>query len=240
MAITMYQTADEGAQHRGAREPESVRAHAVDHQRRCPHGKPGWPDTSTLELTPECVRRGCRIGYVLTFFAGRVLSIGEHNRYHDSDFFAMVWTDGGPKKIEYASTRGWSYFNGAKTDATPEVLKAYGVWQEDQRRLAVAAKQRRDEQRAKIRAAMPAFGQTWQVESKRSKVPYGTLVDICDDPQLSGYAPPLQRSETPEERYQQCPSNFRVRIRVPLGDQAWVSCSVLRPWQPLALRGARP
>lgn len=60
-------------------------------------------------------------------YAGTVLATYERNGYNDSDFYAIVWTGDDFKHIEYASTRGWTYHNGAKVDATPEVIAAAEV-----------------------------------------------------------------------------------------------------------------
>jgi hypothetical protein len=67
-----------------------------------------------------------------TSHVGLVLDIGEHNHYHDSDFYAVVWNPekGMPEHMEYATTRGWTYPNSADIDATPETLAAYGAWRE--------------------------------------------------------------------------------------------------------------
>jgi hypothetical protein len=67
------------------------------------------------------------VGYHDVTYAGAVLATGEINGYDDSDFTATVWDEdsGTVKTIVYASTRGWTYLNGASVDATPEVrLKA--------------------------------------------------------------------------------------------------------------------
>lgn len=69
---------------------------------------PGWPDV---------------VGYSVVTYKGAVLNTGEYNGYDDSDFYADVWDDeaGVVKRITYATTRGWTYLNGASVDATPEV-----------------------------------------------------------------------------------------------------------------------
>jgi hypothetical protein len=55
-------------------------------------------------------------------FEGRVLQTYERNGYDDSDFVAIVFAeDNRFKHVEYASTRGWSYPNSARVDATDEV-----------------------------------------------------------------------------------------------------------------------
>lgn len=68
--------------------------------------------------------KGC--GDPLKSYEGAVLYTYERNGYDDSDFYAIVWDAEaeGFKHICYASTRGWTYHNGAKVDATPEVIAA--------------------------------------------------------------------------------------------------------------------
>ena len=73
-------------------------------------GKPvaGWPDV---------------VGYHEVTYEGAVLATGEYNGYDDSDFYADVWDEAtnAVKRVTYATTRGWTYLNGASVDATPEV-----------------------------------------------------------------------------------------------------------------------
>lgn len=119
---------------------------------------------------PDCHER-CRTYdplYMRTTHIGLVLSIGERNGYDDSDFFAVVWNpvEKRPQQIEYASTRGWSYPNGATIDATPEVRAEYEQYQRD---LAEAARKRREEREAKL----PIRGRIVKVVKGR-KVQVGT------------------------------------------------------------------
>jgi hypothetical protein len=57
-------------------------------------------------------------------YEGAVLAKFERNGYDDSDFVAIVWDaeNKALRHITYASTRGWTYHNGASVDATPAVL----------------------------------------------------------------------------------------------------------------------
>lgn len=66
-----------------------------------------------------------------TSYEGMVLRLGEHNWYDDSDFYALVWDEAtqSVKKITYATTRGWTYHNGAKVDASPEVRAKAEAWE---------------------------------------------------------------------------------------------------------------
>ncbi len=61
--------------------------------------------------------------YMKTEYAGCILEVYEHNGYDDSDFYAIAWDEkeDAIRRIEYASTRGWSYPNSATVDATPEI-----------------------------------------------------------------------------------------------------------------------
>jgi len=61
--------------------------------------------------------------FVKTEHEGMVVSMREINMRDDSDFLATYYdpeTDSF-KEVTYASTRGWTYPNGAWIDATPEV-----------------------------------------------------------------------------------------------------------------------
>ena len=84
--------------------------------------------------------------YLQETHKGLVLELREVNGRDDSDFYAVVWNPEKqePERVCYASTRGWSYPNGANVDATPEVLEAYATWQQklrDERRARLAAQE---------------------------------------------------------------------------------------------------
>lgn len=57
-------------------------------------------------------------------YEGAVLATYERNWADDSDFYAIVWDRDAQdfRHVEYATTRGWTYHNGATVDATPEVI----------------------------------------------------------------------------------------------------------------------
>lgn len=96
---------------------------------------------------PDCVRRSGTYGvdrdgnkrdyddfcgepfgplYMETSYEGKVVATGERNMHDDSDFWCVVIEDDGSyRKFNYASTRGWSYPNGAWVDASPEDIAAY-------------------------------------------------------------------------------------------------------------------
>lgn len=63
-------------------------------------------------------------------YTGCVLALGEHNYYDDSDFYALVWDEEQGKIVErqYATTRGWTYHDSAKVDATDEVIAKARAW----------------------------------------------------------------------------------------------------------------
>lgn len=108
--------------------------------------------------------------WIKTSHVGLVLQTVEQNGYHDSDFFAIVWNDekGEPERIEYASTRGWSYPNSAGVDATPEVLAKHEAWQTKMRDAARASRQR-------CEAATPTKGKTVQIVRGKNAGETGTV-----------------------------------------------------------------
>lgn len=106
--------------------------------------------------------------FMETSHVGLVLGVEERNGYDDSDFYAIVWdpVKGCPDRIEYATTRGWTYPNHASVDASPDVKAAY------QRYLnieAVKAQTLADE----IEAKKPGIGKKVRVVRGR-KVKIGT------------------------------------------------------------------
>lgn len=106
--------------------------------------------------------------YMKTTHRGLVLNTYERNGYDDSDFYATVWNveKGKPQDICYASTRGWTYANGAVIDATPEVRALYDAYVEKQNQVY-------REHKAAIEAATPKKGKVVKVVRGR-KVPIGT------------------------------------------------------------------
>lgn len=58
---------------------------------------------------------------------GCVVRDWERNGYDDSDFYATVYRPetGTFDEVMYATTRSWTYNNGCKIDATPEVLEKW-------------------------------------------------------------------------------------------------------------------
>jgi hypothetical protein len=85
-------------------------------------------------------------GEIVVTHEGCVLETRERNGYHDSDFYAIVWDDaaGAVRTVEYATTRGWTYDNYARVDATDEVkakAAAYYAAEMVKRARRVAAKE---------------------------------------------------------------------------------------------------
>jgi hypothetical protein len=67
--------------------------------------------------------------YLQESYVGCVVALREMNGYDDSDFYATVWSeDKGFHEIMYASTRGWTYPNGANIDASPELMAKYEAY----------------------------------------------------------------------------------------------------------------
>jgi hypothetical protein len=146
----------------------------VDHGDHCPNK--AWDLSGALKA--DCVTEGsygerCRVNteplYMQTTHKGLVLSLGERNGYDDSDFYAVIWNPekGCTERVQYATTRGWTYPNSATVDATPEVLASYEAW---------CTKVREDSRKAKeaTEAAEPKKGRMVKVVKGR-KVPKGTV-----------------------------------------------------------------
>lgn len=97
----------------------------ISHHYDCPHrnsSERGPGCTSCSNFSPL---------YIETSHVGCVLDTYERNGYDDSDFHAIVWDESEQmvKDIQYATTRGWSYPNGASVDATPEVKAKADAYQ---------------------------------------------------------------------------------------------------------------
>ena len=124
--------------------------------------------------------------YTKTTHVGLVISKREANYSDDSDFYATVWNPAinAPEEVQYATTRGWTYANGAVVDATPEVRAAYEVWR---LRQAYVAQLREDLELAKS----PAKGKTCVVVKGR-KIAKGQTVACLSEPKVSYF----KRTET--------------------------------------------
>jgi len=116
----------------------------ISHGANCPHhnkldtsGK--FSTECTLDTPGEYVRDRCYgpFGclYMQTTHVGVVLEDRERSGRDDSDFYAVVWNadKGCTEQVEYATTRGWTYPNHCRVDATPEVIAAYQAWSEQKR-----------------------------------------------------------------------------------------------------------
>ncbi|GAA1838828.1 hypothetical protein GCM10009772_15670 [Pseudonocardia alni subsp. carboxydivorans] len=78
--------------------------------------------------TLDIKNSGRRCGDPQQSHVGAVLETYEHNGYDDSDFIAVVWDGEQISAREYASTRGWTYHNGAEVDATEQVRATALAW----------------------------------------------------------------------------------------------------------------
>jgi hypothetical protein len=150
----------------------------IAHAYKCPNDhKPEF----THQLGPGCAPHnpeqkqfGCHnFGplYMMTTYVGRVLRTWERNGYDDSDFYATVWNDetGQPEEIQYASTRGWTYPNGANVDADEETRGKYEAWRREQiqraRQLAAEEQARKPERGKQVRVVRGRkyYGQTGRI-----------------------------------------------------------------------------
>lgn len=104
----------------------------IAHNWNCPHQGNQLDTERHPDCHPDCKHREPL--YIETSFVGCVLGVRERNGYDDSDFYALVWDEskGEAYEIEYATTRGWTYPNGATVDATPEVIEKYRIWLSNQ------------------------------------------------------------------------------------------------------------
>lgn len=137
----------------------------------------GWADTSMKELRPECVAAGCTLGFHVETCKGMVHSTGERNGYHDSDFFANIFdrATGKMDSVEYATTRGWTYFNTAEVDLSDEDRAECERIQEAAREAGRKERARRE---AEAAAKLPTKGKRVRVKSTRSKIPHGTEGEV--------------------------------------------------------------
>lgn len=105
-------------------------------------------------------------------YEGCVISTGEKNGYHDSDFYADVWNDekGCIHRVEYATTRFPTYGNSATPDLTPENAAKVKAWQEKDRARQRAEKELHDWN-------IPDKGKTVKVIAGR-KLPVGTIGEV--------------------------------------------------------------
>ena len=132
-------------------------------------------------MAVSTLKSGARIengapGYGLTAddmdvrYEGATLGTYEVNGYNDSDFYAVVWNGEAVVSIEYATTRGWTYANGASPDATDDVKAAAAafLYERDVKSWNVAAAHD---------ALIPEKGRQAEVFKGR-KVPVGTTGEI--------------------------------------------------------------
>lgn len=100
---------------------------------------------------------------------GRVLALREENRYDDSDFYALVWSDEKQQPVEvlYGTTRAPTYENWASVDATTWVAAKYEAWKREQARLRAEALEAREKRTVRK-------GKRVRVVGGR-KVPIGTV-----------------------------------------------------------------
>ena len=88
-------------------------------QLQCRETDPGAIKLSVPHLSDDPI-------YVRKTHAGRVLETYERNGYDDSDFYAVVFDEDncGFSHVEYATTRGWTYANGATVDYEKKIVRA--------------------------------------------------------------------------------------------------------------------
>ena len=155
--------------------------------------------------------------YLRTSHVGLVLADRERNGYHDSDFYAVVWNaeKGCTEEITYATTRGWTYCNSCKVDATPEVLAAVGVWHSILKAQAAQA-------RAEEEAGTPRIGKRVRATRGTKRCPKGTegVVFWYGEGRYFGPVPRFRGGWT-------CRGPMRVGFKTDAGQEFWTNaCSV--------------
>jgi hypothetical protein len=97
-------------------------------------------------------------------WTGCVIYTGEHNWHDDSDFYALVWDENSQsvREIQYATTRGWTYHNGAKVDADTDVMAKAEKYLARERAAARV-------KLARIKASEPAIGKEVRSLTTRGK-----------------------------------------------------------------------
>jgi len=108
-------------------------------------------------------------------YVGCVLATRERNGYDDSDFYAVVWDEEKQccRDITYATTRAWTYNNGAVVDATEEVKRKARRWQ---RKLIARAYLNRET----FRASEPGVGKVVRIKRTVGKgsIPAGSVGEV--------------------------------------------------------------
>jgi len=112
----------------------------------------GWNYNKEKGYTQDNCLPGCSDWeplYMEITYKGCVLSTYERNGSSDSDFYAIVWDEEtqSTKSIEYATTRGWCYPNGASVDATDDVIEKAEA---HQKQKDFEAWKRRNEEKSRI------------------------------------------------------------------------------------------
>jgi hypothetical protein len=130
---------------------------------------------------PQCTfenKRGGRdCGDPVLTYDGAVLDTYEVNGYDDSDFVAIVWDAeaGRLRHVQYATTRGWTYHNGAKVDAKPEIIDAALAWFRPQwERYNLA---RLDEEAREVKPGRKVRSTTTRGKNKGVEGTAGLIVD---------------------------------------------------------------
>lgn len=159
---------------------ESIIRRQIEHWGSCPHNNAVESRTEIegSALTPECGDKCC-LGFWIESYKGRVISLTERNGYDDSDFYAQVITDLdtlATDSICYATTRGWTYYNGAAIDASPDLRARYDARVQSDRVQAGIERARRETEASE---KLPMIGRKVRVTSSRSKVEIGTEGEVC-------------------------------------------------------------
>ncbi len=161
-------------------------------------------------------------------YKGAVLMEYENNGYHDSDFYAVVWTGEDLKTIQFATTRGGcGKAFATKADATPETWKAVGDFCKS-RMISII------ENNAQVQAREITKGKKVRVFKGR-KVKIGTegIVFWIGKPQKFGYySEPVTKIGIATSDRKETAKTRNGKTYERYADVEWVSaanCEVIEP-----------
>ena len=229
MAITTYKTFRNGETFQ-PKAGETISRTQLEHWGDCPHNtnKDYYSTEDYPALHADCSPK-CYVGHFVQTHVGLVVNLYERNGYSDSDFFAVVIN---PETLEtkdicYATTRGWTYNNGASIDAPAELIQRWQDKKDAARIAAALAAQAADEV---AKAQIPYCGNRVAVVSKRSKLPCGMVGTVIYF-ERSAYAKPERKrfgGIREAARLLADLSNYRVGIRDITGKVHFCSASCVK------------
>lgn len=229
MAITIYKTF-RATETVNLLAGERIASSQVEHWGDCPHNtNPGYYVTEKTSAPHSDCDPRCSVGHFIQSCIGQVVNTYERNGYDDSDFFATVIDPATmeTKDICYATTRGWTYNNGASVDAPEELIQLWRAKKEAEQKARADAASAADEA---AKAQIPYCGNRVVVTSKRSKLPCGTIGTVVYF-QRSAFAKPECKRFGGMKEYSRLLadlSSYRIGIRDITGQIHYCSASCVK------------